>query len=124
VKIQRSSLEIMLLFLALLTCIWGVAGLIRPGLMPSQVSVINVVTFGAIFALCCSDHGPHAVARLAVLAVCFGVECAALLTNGRLFYPFPAAFAAIVSASVTYAVFVKYSKSRQRAAGGAGPGVN
>ncbi len=111
-KLQRDKLEGTLLILALIACAWGAIGLIAPSLLPSHVSVINLAALGLLLALYISGNGSRAVIRLAVIAMCFGVECAAFFTHSRLFYPIPAILAAVFSVSAIYAAILKHSKRK------------
>ncbi|MGA9669982.1 MAG: LON peptidase substrate-binding domain-containing protein [Terracidiphilus sp.] len=99
------------MFLAFLTCIWAAAGLIRPGLIPSQMGAINVVTIGLLLTLWCSDKGPHAFFRTAILAVGFGVDCAAFSLSSKNL--FPVALCAALSLICFCGALAQYAKARR-----------
>jgi len=103
------DLESKLLLVAIGTCIWGAVQIMHPELMPNLVSAVTVVMLGEAFALWCSDDGPHAVARLAVLSVCFGTQSVAFLSRAGHFML--SAFCAVVAVYCAWRAFEKFRKS-------------
>ena len=87
VKRPLQDLESRLLFAASCTCIAGTVQPVRPISVPGWVGVFTLGMIGEIFALLCSDNGPHPVAKLAVLSVCFGTQGAAILNGTGRFAP-------------------------------------
>jgi hypothetical protein len=112
-KLVRLDLELKLLMIAIGTCIWGAALLIHPEFMQISVSAITVVVIGELFALWCSDNGPHVVAKFSVLSICFGTQSIAFLSEGMHFLP--STFFAAVAVYCAWMAFEKFRKlSRQR----------
>ncbi|MGO9316975.1 MAG: LON peptidase substrate-binding domain-containing protein [Terracidiphilus sp.] len=105
------DLESKLLLAAIGTCILGAMLLIRPELKPISVSTITIVVIGEILALWCSDNGPHAVTKLAVLSVCFATQSAAFIIRDRHFML--SAFFAVVAVYCIWSAFGKVRKIKQ-----------
>jgi hypothetical protein len=110
-NLDRLNLEPKLLLVAIGTCIWAAAGLILPGLIPNQMSAINIVTIGLLLTLWCSGKGPHAVVRTAILAAGFGVDCAAFLLSSKNL--FLAALCAALSLICVCGALAQYAKVRR-----------
>jgi hypothetical protein len=86
VKRTRLDLESKLLLLAMATCIWAIAQLAWDRPIPVPLSVVAVVGLVALLANWCEESGRHAVARFAVLSVCYGVMFAACVIGIRYFF--------------------------------------
>jgi hypothetical protein len=112
-KIQRQHVDIVLLCLALAACTWGAAGLVHPGLIPGAASVSEVVLFGLIAAILCSDQGLRAAARSAVFAVGCGIVCAALLMEGRAVFSFVVMLMAVLSVAGVGVTIARYRKAKR-----------
>jgi hypothetical protein len=112
-NLDRFNLESKLLLVAIGTCLWAAAGLILPGLIPNQMSAINIVTIGLLLTLWCSGKGRHAVIRTAILAVGFGVDCAAFLLSSKNL--FLAALCAALSLICVCGALAQYVKARREA---------
>lgn len=108
-KLIRLDLELKLLLVAIGTCIWGAALLIHPEFGSISVDAVTVVVIGEIFALWCSDKGPHSIAMLAVLSICFATQSVAFFSHDRHFLP--SAFCAIVAVYCTWRAFEKFRKT-------------
>jgi ABC-type thiamin/hydroxymethylpyrimidine transport system permease subunit len=119
-KMKRQHLDTVLLSLALAACIWGAAGLIRPRLIQGTATVSEVVLFGLIAAIFCSDHGLHAVVRSAVFTVGCGIVCAALLMERRTVFSFAVVLMAVLSVAGVGVTIARYRKAKRVAAGGPG----
>lgn len=112
-KLVRLDLELKLLLVAIGTCTWGAALLIHPEFMSMSVNAVTVVVIGEVFALWCSDNGPHAVAKLFVFSICFGTQSIAFLSQGMHFLPsILSAAAAVYCAWMAFEKFRKSSKDR------------
>jgi hypothetical protein len=72
-------LELMLLFLAPLACIWGAVGLIRPTMLPNHVTVINLELLGGLLANSFSGESRYGIVKYFTLSFCFGVASVAFL---------------------------------------------
>jgi hypothetical protein len=110
-KMQSADLESKLLFVAIFACIWGAGGLIRPGLIPNQMSAVNIVTIGLLLTLWCSGKGPLAVVRTGILAAGFGVDCAAFLLSSKNL--FLAALCAVLSLICVCGALAQFGKARR-----------
>jgi hypothetical protein len=115
VKMQRIEVEPKLLLLAFLICLWAAAGLIRPGVIPSQMSVANIATIGLLLTLWCSGKGPHAAVRTAILSAGFGVDCAAFLLSKK--NVLLAVLCAALSLICVCGALAQYRKTRREAGG-------
>ena len=101
----------MLLSLSLIACVWATAGLIRPSLMPTHVTVINLVLIGAFLAIECPDDALLAVARYSILTICFGVGSAAFLICDK--SRFGLSLSAAASLYHAYMALVRYTERRR-----------
>jgi hypothetical protein len=110
-KILRMDLESKLLLAGIGTCIWAAVQLIRPTFMPIWIGIVAVVAIGEVLALWCSDKGPHAVARLAVMSACFAIQSVAILNGTRYF--FLCGICALFSVSYAGSALDKFRKTKR-----------
>ncbi len=109
-KAQKHYRQLILQFLSLIACVWAIAGLIHPSLLPSHVTVVNIVLIGAFLANDSPDDPPHAVARYSVLSICFGVGSFAFLICDKSYFGF--ALCAVMCLYDVYMAYACYKKVR------------
>ena len=112
-KAQRQYRHLLLLFLSLIACLWAIVGLNNPSLMPSHVTVVNVVLIGAYLASVCPNTSPYVVARYSVLSICFGVGSLAFLLCYKSYFGF--ALGAVMCLYDLYMVHAQYGRQAKAA---------
>jgi hypothetical protein len=113
-KLPRLDLELPLLLIALATCVLGVMQLVHPvSIIPKSIDVVIIVLYGELCVIFCAEDGSHAVARPAVLSLCFGVQSVAIwIYQWNLFW---VALSAAFSIFGVYSALTKHRKLKQKA---------
>jgi hypothetical protein len=99
-KLALLDLESKILLLAvgicIGSCIWGAAQSVHSVSAPNLVGEFCVVAIGILLTTWCSSKGLHAIARAAMLSVCFGsFSFLSLIQTRHIFLPIAAALIAV-----------------------------